>query len=242
VCVQRFGRVLGIWAHPDDESYLAAGVMMRAREFGDRVVCVTATRGELGSTDPQVWPAGPELAKVRTAESEEAMRIFDVSEHHWLDYPDGGVADVDPGQAVERILVIAGDLQPDVITTFAPTGMTGHPDHQTVSRWADEVARRIDPAPLVLHAVHAQSLLDRYLPQLLQLGIFMNDALPDAAPDDQAITVQLSPAERERKLAALRVQTSQTRGLLAVAPPEMISDLFGQESFVTAAVTSPKEG
>jgi LmbE family N-acetylglucosaminyl deacetylase len=42
------GSLLGIWAHPDDEAYLSAGLMIRATEAGHRVVCVTATKGEAG--------------------------------------------------------------------------------------------------------------------------------------------------------------------------------------------------
>jgi len=45
------GTVLGVWAHPDDETYLSAGLMARSVEQGARVVCVTATRGEEGSWD-----------------------------------------------------------------------------------------------------------------------------------------------------------------------------------------------
>src|ERR671922_141060 len=37
------GTILGVWAHPDDEAYLSAGLMARAVRNGSRVVCVTAT-------------------------------------------------------------------------------------------------------------------------------------------------------------------------------------------------------
>ena len=37
------GTLLGIWAHPDDECYLSAGLMADAVRHGHRVVCVTAT-------------------------------------------------------------------------------------------------------------------------------------------------------------------------------------------------------
>ena len=70
---------------------------------GARVVCVTATRGELGSPDEERWPTGPPLAAVRTAEMEPALAVLGVTEHHWLDYPDGGCADVDQDQAVRRV-------------------------------------------------------------------------------------------------------------------------------------------
>src|SRR3954463_15396505 len=52
----RLGNVLGIWAHPDDEAFLSAGLMAAVRDAGNRVVCVTATSGELGTDDPIRWP------------------------------------------------------------------------------------------------------------------------------------------------------------------------------------------
>ncbi len=94
------GTILGVWAHPDDETYLCGGLMARAVRAGDRVVCVTATRGELGSPDEERWPSGPELAAVRTAEMETALAYLGVTEHHWLDYPDGGCGDVDQNDAL----------------------------------------------------------------------------------------------------------------------------------------------
>jgi GlcNAc-PI de-N-acetylase len=54
--VAALGTILGVWAHPDDEAYLSGGLMAMARDLGSRVVCVTATRGELGTTDPVAWP------------------------------------------------------------------------------------------------------------------------------------------------------------------------------------------
>ncbi|MDH4161049.1 MAG: PIG-L family deacetylase, partial [Actinomycetota bacterium] len=51
------GDVLSIWAHPDDETYLASGLMAQAVRDGGRVVCVTATRGEGGSLDEERWPS-----------------------------------------------------------------------------------------------------------------------------------------------------------------------------------------
>src|SRR5947208_14585633 len=47
---------MGVWAHPDDESYLSAGLMLRVAGRGGRVVCVTMTRGEQGTDDPERWP------------------------------------------------------------------------------------------------------------------------------------------------------------------------------------------
>src|SRR6516225_5937139 len=41
-------RMLGVFAHPDDEVFCAGGTMARAAEAGAEVMIVSATRGERG--------------------------------------------------------------------------------------------------------------------------------------------------------------------------------------------------
>src|SRR5262245_61617532 len=92
--VVHLGTILQIWAHPDDESYLAAGLSVRAVDNGQRVVCITATHGEAGG-DPAV---APELvAATRDLELADALAALRVREHVQFDYPDGGCAAVDTG-------------------------------------------------------------------------------------------------------------------------------------------------
>src|SRR3954465_5623052 len=135
------GTVLSVWAHPDDETYLCGGLMADAVRQGNRVVCVTATRGELGSPDEERWPPGAPLAAVRPEELMAALAELGVTEHIWLDYPDGGCLDADFDEAVRRLRAIVEDVNPDTVLTFGPDGLTGHDDHITVGRWAVEAAR-----------------------------------------------------------------------------------------------------
>ena len=46
---ERLGTVLAVWAHPDDESFVAGGLLAAASDAGSRIVCLTATRGEHGT-------------------------------------------------------------------------------------------------------------------------------------------------------------------------------------------------
>ena len=45
-----------VWAHPDDETYLAGGLSAALTDAGQRVVCVTATRGEAGGRRSRLLP------------------------------------------------------------------------------------------------------------------------------------------------------------------------------------------
>ena len=90
--------LLGLWAHPDDEAYLSAGLMHEYVRNGDRVVVVTATAGELGTADPVAWPPD-RLTAHRKRELTASLAELGVSEHYVLDYPDGGCADLDGSDA-----------------------------------------------------------------------------------------------------------------------------------------------
>ena len=126
------GTILSVWAHPDDETYLAAGVMAAAADRGDRVVCVSATAGELGTSDPGAWPP-IRLGRRRRWEAVAAMAVLGVTEHCVLGLPDGALADYDE-QGLATIGRLLDEVKPDTILTFGPDGVTFHPDHITVSR------------------------------------------------------------------------------------------------------------
>jgi LmbE family N-acetylglucosaminyl deacetylase len=88
------GTILSVWAHPDDETYLAAGVMSAAADRGRRVVCVSVTAGERGTADPDTWPP-LRLRRRRTWEAAAAMAVLGVADHRILGFPDGALAEQD---------------------------------------------------------------------------------------------------------------------------------------------------
>jgi LmbE family N-acetylglucosaminyl deacetylase len=49
--------------------------------------------------------------------------------HKWFGYPDGGVRDVSFDELVDRVAIVQGEERTDVVATFGPDGITGHPDH-----------------------------------------------------------------------------------------------------------------
>ena len=107
------GTTVVVWAHPDDETYLSGGTAAALVGSGQRVVAVTATRGEAGGPDPS--PRGrAETARIRTAELEEALRILGLREHVWLGYEDGRCADADPERAVRRLARLFDYVRPEL--------------------------------------------------------------------------------------------------------------------------------
>src|SRR4029077_19220782 len=81
--------VLGIFAHPDDESLACGGTLARLADAGARVVLLCASRGEAGSiSDPALVPDG-DLGRVREHELREAAKVLGIAEVLIYDHPDG---------------------------------------------------------------------------------------------------------------------------------------------------------
>ncbi|HZG93571.1 MAG TPA: PIG-L family deacetylase [Mycobacteriales bacterium] len=229
--MDELGTILGIWAHPDDEAWLSAGLMARAVDAGSRIVCVTATRGELGVQDADRWP--PErLADIRTAELAETLAILGVEEHRWLDYPDGAVADVDADEAVERLVAVLAEVRPDTVLTMGPDGMTGHIDHITVSDWVTAaVAQHADPSTRLHYATVLPDVWAVTRDEFFRLGISMGGepSLTDRA--DLSIDFELDDEMVERKRRALLAQASQVAGLFEVMDPAALRTELRYETY-----------
>jgi LmbE family N-acetylglucosaminyl deacetylase len=228
--VPDLGTILSVWAHPDDESYGCAGLMAVAARAGHRVVCVTATRGEQGSTDPERWPPGPSLAEIRTKELEACLAEIGVTEHVWLDYPDGACADIDPAEPIARIRAIAEELQPDNVLTFGPDGGTYHPDHMAVSRWT---AAALAGLPARLHyASMTPDWLDNVSQFVEPSMVMMADKDPLVHTVDQlSINAVLDGELLDLKYRAMLCQPSQVGPLMALAGPDMYRHMLANEPF-----------
>ncbi|MGH3237950.1 MAG: PIG-L deacetylase family protein, partial [Streptosporangiaceae bacterium] len=61
-------RLLGLFAHPDDEVFCAGGMMARAAEAGAEVMVVSATRGERGQIRDATAATRRTLGAVREGE------------------------------------------------------------------------------------------------------------------------------------------------------------------------------
>ena len=122
-------RLLVILPHPDDESFPMGGTLARYAADHTRVSLICATRGEAGieGLAPQ------EAAAIRESELRCAAGVLGLDEVRFLDYEDGTLAQVDAGELVDRLAAILEEFQPDAVLTFGPEGISGHPDHITLS-------------------------------------------------------------------------------------------------------------
>jgi LmbE family N-acetylglucosaminyl deacetylase len=233
--VRALGTILGVWAHPDDESFTCAGLMTAAVQNGQMVACITATKGELGVQDETRWPA-ERLGEIRSAEMQAAMKAIGINYHHWLGYMDGSCHLVPDETAVAEIKKYIAMYQPDTILTFAPDGITGHTDHQAASRWATLAAA--GTGVTVYYAVENKENYDKHMKALdKKFNIYFNIDKPHVVPcADCDICFILSPDCLRTKYEALKVMPSQTEGMLQSQPREMWDDILAMETFVRIPV------
>ena len=212
--MDELGTILGVWAHPDDETYLSAGIMARAVRNGSRVVCVTATRGEGGSMDEEAWPS-ERMGEVRTAELERSMAILGVAEHHWLDLPDIDMDTGLPEEGYARVRDLVAEVQPDTILSFGPDGMTDHAAHKDVSRWATQALRETGASgSRVLYATVTPEWAEEFLPIWEPFNVFRPGTPPITLRGELAIDYPLPDDLNELKVQAINAHVSQVEAIV----------------------------
>jgi LmbE family N-acetylglucosaminyl deacetylase len=219
--VAGLGTVVALFAHPDDESYLAGGLMAAARQRGQRVVCVTATAGGEGG-DPAV----------RAAELDAALAALGGIERLLLDLPDGGcrLLGDDP---VDLLADVLAEISPDTVVTFDDCGHTGHPDHMAVARWTVAASRRSVPSARILQTAWTETA-QRATPSGIDHDTIFEPGLPLlVAEDDLALDLRLDGDLLDRKAAAVAAHTSQTAGLIEQVGMEALRSWLATEPFTS---------
>jgi LmbE family N-acetylglucosaminyl deacetylase len=226
------GTILAVFAHPDDEAYLAGALMAVATDAGRRVVCVTATRGELGFPDDDPRSI-EERAAVRTAEMAACLAELGVTEHRWLDHPDGGCSSVDDDGPVGVLAAIIDDVRPDVVLTFGPDGQTFHDDHITISRWTTLAHRAADHASRLLYATATpewNALAGEHVD--LDMVMMVPGVEPPTTPADELAVWFVADGELlDRKVRALECQASQVAGFVEHVGPDVYRAMARDEFY-----------
>ncbi len=134
--LDRPARLLGLFAHPDDEIFCGGGLFAEMTARGAHVRIVSYTSGDAGQIRDANIATRATLGDVRRRELKEAAAELGVSDVVVHDRGDGTLA----GQPDDQLLAIANDNiaahRPDVIIAFGPDGGYGHPDHIRISEIA----------------------------------------------------------------------------------------------------------
>jgi LmbE family N-acetylglucosaminyl deacetylase len=200
--------MLGIFAHPDDESLACGGLVARAAALGARVVLVSLTRGEGGPTGDGDAAA---LGARRIEEYSAAARVLGAEAAVVLDHADGMLPWLDHAaleRDIRQLLATSARCRRDV----RADGLYWHPDHISVHERVTAVVTALGPAapalfyasmpPGQMRAVAARAGGADVVP-----GLHDPDAFGAAAPPPTLVIDAGSLAAR--KLAAIRCHVSQ---------------------------------
>jgi LmbE family N-acetylglucosaminyl deacetylase len=233
--IKQLGTILFVAAHPDDEAFMAGGILAAAVANGQRVAVFTATHGEAGIQNESKWPRDT-LGDVRRHELAAGLRELGITTSEVFDFADGGCADVAPEMALETLRPVLIKHQPDTVLTFGADGMTGHPDHATVSAWVSRAVAASGKPVRIFHAVLDPGDYQRRVRQLDEkINLFFNiDTPPLCDVQECDIAFTLPPQILGQKIRALMAMPSQTERMFMVATEDAISRAFARECFVAA--------
>jgi LmbE family N-acetylglucosaminyl deacetylase len=133
--------LMAIFAHPDDEVFVAPLLARYARN-GHDVYLVIATDGQKGVREHAGIPPGEALATARAEEARCAADRLGIHPPILLGYEDAGLASFASLQGLrDDIARVLREHRPAAIITFGPDGATGHPDHRLVSNVVTEIVQ-----------------------------------------------------------------------------------------------------
>jgi N-acetyl-1-D-myo-inositol-2-amino-2-deoxy-alpha-D-glucopyranoside deacetylase len=254
--------LLSIFAHPDDESYGAGGLMALAASAGDPVCVLCVTNGDQGGRPGEMDVDHSIDPEIRCQELACACEALGVAEPIFLGYRDSGMegwgplegsfALADSDEAVGRMVEVIRRLRPAVVVTHDPGGVYGHPDHVKTSACVTEAFRQTAAEPGGPIALYHQAL-PKSAVRTMQAALaeerrmYGDPVAPSeddlrqqkamvrlARPDADITTIVDIEPVLDRKLAALACHESQMRGRDWNDPKirEGLRQVFGHETFV----------
>jgi N-acetyl-1-D-myo-inositol-2-amino-2-deoxy-alpha-D-glucopyranoside deacetylase len=249
------GTLMLVHAHPDDEAISTGGVMMKAKAHGQRVILVTATRGEAGEIyNMDEESSRPHLGEIRTEELKAAGEILGVDRIEFLGYRDSGMVDTadnkDPhsfhqahlDEAAAKLAALMREERPDVVVTYAEDGVYGHPDHikaHYVTNAALDLLEREGWAPKKLYyTAIPRSMMEEFMKQMPEEARQQqNTNMRIEGTPDELITTRVDVHDyvvEKRKSFGAHVSQNDPNSWFATMASQIYELAFGTEYFQLA--------
>ena len=216
-----------ITAHPDDETFLAAGTIHLNTSLGGKTSLFCATLGEKGTSYLVDADATQSIRDIRKNELYAVARLLGIQTVVLGDFPDGAVSAADDAlyYAVQDFVM---HTEPDVLIGFDDDGFTGHADHISSSAVVKRVAREL-AIPLFVFAkppVDVVPDFDVHLCKKRKMGTYVDTTISSIP----SVHIACDPAI---KLEALALHASQFAGLdpRANFPEEIAEHILANEYF-----------
>ena len=235
-------KLMGIFAHPDDESLGTGGLMAKYAAEGVHTSIVTATRGQRGWHNvPPIDPGLEGFGRIREAELRCAAEVLGIRDVTVLDYLDGDLDQADPTEVQGLLAMHLRRLRPQVVVTFGPDGSYGHPDHIAICQFATgATALAADPTAAVPgdYAPHRVSKLYYLLDSHDTLELY-NRIFPELVMHVDGIDRRGQGWPTWMMTAVIDADAHWRTAARAIACHP--SQLAGYENFVTALETHHKQ-
>ncbi|HEX6488617.1 MAG TPA: PIG-L family deacetylase [Candidatus Dormibacteraeota bacterium] len=253
--------LLAVHAHPDDESIFGGGAMLRAHREGKRVVLITSTGGEVGEIhNMDEASSRPRLKEIRQAELEAAAAILGVDRIVWLGYRDSGMAGTGDNEnpasfhqapleeTAAKVAAIIDEESPEVVITYGPDGVYGHPDHikahlTAVAAW-DLLAGQGGAPARIWYTGFPRRGLEEFRKRLEEAGqdasSFDNGTvlgIPDEEID--AVLDVQDLAEEKRRAFQAHVSQNDPSSFFLNTPDDVFQQAFGTEYYTLGRGEKP---
>ena len=153
-------RLLACFAHPDDEAFPIGGSLAAHSSRGVNIRLITATSGEEGEVRSPGLAIPEGLGSLRREELSCSVHTLGLQSHHVLGYRDSGMAGTPANNLPEAFINIAQEeivgilvreirtFRPQVVLTFEPGGLYGHPDHIAICKHATKAFHTANDASI----------------------------------------------------------------------------------------------
>ena len=245
-------RLAGVFAHPDDDVYSIGGsLLLHAGEVEPTLIF--ATSGEAGPMSETPGVTRETLGAVREIEQRRCMEILGYPEARveWLRHPDYYLPEVPLETVREAIATILDEVQPHVVVTFGPDGLTSHHDHIYMGEVATQVFHNLressdDPTAFqrLYHIALGRSDVDHFYSAVAEGGFDYGEegALFDITGiADAQITVRVDvrsvEARKREGILAHRTQLIEWERI-----PEALRGIFLETECFTQVYPPPNSG
>jgi len=258
-------RMLVCFAHPDDEAFPVGGTLATYAEKGVDIRLICATLGDEGEIRQEGSATVETLAQVRRQELQCSCESLGIQEPIILDYRDSGMARTEANNhprafmntpAAEVVPTLVKEMrrfQPQVVLTFGPDGLYGHPDHIAIHHhtvtafqqagdpmaFPEQLQNGLKPhsPPKLFYSVRPRGFRTVMALKLREAG--MDAPLPSPARVNDGVPPELIHIEVdatdvvERKIKCLQCHHTQNspQRPYHLLPREVAADIIGREHF-----------
>jgi len=226
--------ILAVIAHPDDETLFSGTIALLADE-NIPVHIVYATSGNGGGDRSGRNLSGNKLAAVREIETQDSLKILGAKiPPIFLKYNDGKLKN-EIESLRNKISNLFDEIQPNIVITFGPDGMSGHPDHIAIGAVTDYIFDRKDYVDTLLHVAVSETRAQIY-------NSVAENYIVEHAVNDNAVNLKIDVEKyNEKKINAAEAYITQFNKSDCNAIENLISKA-PYEEFIIARSRGMKDG